>query len=129
MFSLKRNTLKVILLSLTLLFSSKVFANEADNVKYYCNKVNGEIEYMLKDRTRVDCLTKDTAFEFDFAKKGYEAIGQSLHYSTLTNKKAGIYLIIKNPKEYKYINRLIKICKIYDIELIIVQDVSQKKLR
>jgi len=129
MFSLKRNTLKVLLLSLILLFSSKVFANEADNVKYYCNKVNGEIEYILKDRTRVDCLTKDTAFEFDFAKKGYEAIGQSLHYSTLTNKKAGIYLIIKNPKEYKYINRLIKICKIYDIELIIVQDVSQKKLK
>jgi len=65
--------------------------------KYYqdiwCKKQNGISEYKLIDNTRVDCLTKTHAVEFDFASKWAEAIGQSLHYSRMTNKQAGIVLI------------------------------------
>lgn len=62
----------------------------------------GEMEYVLKDRTRVDCLTDDYAIEFDFSKKWHEAIGQSLGYSLHTGKQAGVVLIIKKPKHYKH---------------------------
>ena len=112
--------------TLLILFISSAFANEADNVKYYCKQIKGDIEYRLADKTRVDCLTKDTAYEFDFAKKFYEAIGQSLYYSIKTNKKAGIYLIIKDFNDFKYINRAIKVCTKYKIELSIVKDISIK---
>ena len=39
-----------------------------------CNKLDGEMEYVLKDRTRVDCLTDEYAIEVDFAKKWAESI-------------------------------------------------------
>ena len=114
------------LLILILLFTLNVFANEADNVKYYCKQIEGDIEYRLADKTRVDCLTKDIAYEFDFANKFYEAIGQSLFYSIKTNKKAGIYLIIKDFNDLKFINRAIKVCIKYNIELVIVKDINIK---
>ena len=37
---------------------------EADYVNAYCN---GDIEYILNDKTRVDCLTDYYAIEFDWA--------------------------------------------------------------
>lgn len=67
----------------------------------------GISEYYLNDKTRVDCLTKTHAIEFDFAEKVYEGIGQSLYYSVKTRKKPGIVLIVEQPqKEEKYINRM-----------------------
>ena len=67
----------------------------------------GESEFRLEDKTRVDCLTRTHAIEFDFAHKVYESIGQSLYYSIKTNKKPGIVLIVEQPiKEEKYINRM-----------------------
>ncbi len=67
----------------------------------WCKIHGGKTEVVLKDRTRVDCLTKTHAIEFDFAKKWAEAIGQSLHYSRMTGKQPGIVLICKNKKGIK----------------------------
>jgi hypothetical protein len=53
----------------------------------------GKIEVRLSDRTRVDCLTERYAIEYDFTHKWAEAIGQALHYSLMTGKRAGIVLI------------------------------------
>lgn len=69
-------------------------------------KNRGVTEYVLPDRTRVDCLTNTHAIEFDFGRKWAESIGQSLYYSLQTGKRAGIVLIIKRKKHYRYWIRL-----------------------
>ena len=68
--------------------------NEAFYQNLWCEEFGGETEVRLPDKTRCDCLTEEYAIEFDFAKKWCEAVGQSLHYARLTEKKAGIVLII-----------------------------------
>ncbi len=62
----------------------------------------GVKEYVLHDKTRVDCLTDTHAIEYDFGRKWAEAIGQSLGYSFETNKKAGIVLILQRESDLKY---------------------------
>jgi len=47
----------------------------------------------LPDKSRIDCLTKDYAIEYDFSDKWAEAIGQSLHYGLIARKKPGVVLI------------------------------------
>lgn len=74
--------------------------------------MGGVQEYELNDFTRVDCLTKTHAIEFDFANKVYEGIGQSLYYGIKTKKKPGIVLILENPKkEQKYVNRMKRVAR------------------
>ena len=81
---------------------------EADTERHYQNKwcTMGKVEFRLKDNTRVDCLTDDFAIEFDFAHKWPEAVGQSLHYSFMTNRRPGIVLIMKSDNDMKYWKRM-----------------------
>lgn len=85
--------------------------------KEWCKANNGIIEYKLTDDTRVDCLTKEYAVEFDFASKWAEAIGQSLHYARMTGKKPGINLIIEDRNDFKYYHKIEPLCKEYNIAL------------
>ena len=89
--------------------------------KYYqniwCANNHGRSEVKLIDNTRIDCLTKTHAVEFDFASKWAEAIGQSLHYSYMSGKKAGIVLIIENKDDYKYLYKIKPLCEKYEISL------------
>lgn len=95
--------------------------------KYYVDKYcKGTKEYILNDHTRIDCLTKEVAYEFDFAPKFYEAVGQSLYYSIKTNKQAGIYIIIRDLKDEKYIKRLKIICEKYNIDLKLIYDLKDR---
>ena len=101
---------KLILFLLLLVFLPNAAAkSEKKNEKYYqelwCAD-RGMTEYVLPDRTRVDCLTGSHAIEFDWANKWPESIGQSLYYSLQTGKRAGVVLIVKRPKHYKYWIRL-----------------------
>lgn len=89
---------------------------ESDYVNYYCTQWKGVIEYVLPDRTRVDCLTDTHAIEFDWCRKWAEAIGQSLYYSKMTGKTPQIVLICK-PNENRFVERL-KIAS--DVQVIIV---------
>lgn len=93
--------------------------------KYYqnkwCTSQKGTQEIILKDLTRVDCITSTHAIEFDFANKWAEAIGQSLHYAEMTNKQAGIVLIIEKPAQWKYYNILLPLCQKYNITLWTIQ--------
>ena len=89
---------------------------EGDYVKMYCK---GIIEYQLSDRTRVDCLTDEYAIEYDWAKKWAESIGQAMYYSNMTGKKPAVAIIIKNPYERVYIERIEKAnpdIKIFEIK-------------
>ena len=82
---------------------------EAHYQEIWCEYI-GEVEVILDDDTRVDCLTDTHAIEFDFANKWAEAIGQSLHYSVMTGKRAGIVIIVEDiQKDSKYIWRLFNI--------------------
>ena len=93
------------------------------NEKYYqhkmCTKLDGEIEVVLKDRTRIDCLTDDYAIEVDWAKKWAEGIGQSLYYAYMTNKKPAVALIVGD-NDKKYLKRLKVVSEKLDIKIIII---------
>ena len=72
---------------------------------------------VLKDKTKVDCLTDEHAIEVDFAKKWAESVGQSLYYAEMTGKKPAIGLII-GAKDNIYLKRLKLIADKYDIKII-----------
>jgi len=78
--------------------------------KYYqvawCNNAKGQVEVVLPDKTRCDCLTATHAIEFDFGSKWAESIGQSLYYGLQTGKRPGVVLILKKQKDYRYWLRL-----------------------
>lgn len=76
---------------------------EKDYVNKYCP---GTVEYMLPDKTRIDCLTQEYAIEFDYAKKWAESIGQSLYYAKQTGRKPAVAIILKKESDKKYINRI-----------------------
>ncbi|MBD5403084.1 hypothetical protein HDR58_09890 [bacterium] len=75
-------------------------------VSQWCSADFGKQEFMLWDKTRVDCLTKDYAIEFDFAKKWAESVGQSLYYAKMTGKQPAVALILTDIKDYRYVKRI-----------------------
>ena len=109
------------ILFILFIFSLPVQAKRMYNEAYYqelwCTEQKGQMEYVLPDFTRVDCLTEDHAIEFDFANKWAESIGQALHYGMMTGKKPGIVLIIEKPKQFVYYNRIVPLCEKYGITL------------
>ncbi|MBQ8634816.1 hypothetical protein IJX73_02010 [bacterium] len=106
---------------LILCTSTAVNAKHIHPEKFYqniwCKEQKGISEYQLIDNTRVDCLTKTHAVEFDFASKWAEAIGQSLHYARMTGKNAGIVLIIEQNDDYKHYAKIKPLCEKYNISL------------
>ena len=87
----------------------KMAQNEAYYVEQWCKPDFGKREHILWDKTRVDCLTKDYAIEFDFAKKWAESIGQALYYAKMTEKMPAVVLILTNQSDMKYVKRLEKV--------------------
>lgn len=91
--------------------------------KYYqtkmCNELKGTMEYVLFDRTRVDCLTDKYAIEVDFAKKWAESIGQALYYADVTNKEPVVALIVGKDDE-RYIERVKRVAKTHGIKVMIL---------
>lgn len=81
--------------------------SEADHNWEWCGKLGGIIEYRLEDKTRVDCLTDDYAIEMDWGRKWAEGLGQALYYAAMTDRQAGVVLIIKRG-EQRYIDRINK---------------------
>lgn len=103
---------------------------EKEYQSYWCKANNGQLEYKLQDSTRIDCLTKDYAIEFDFAPKWAESIGQALYYALSVNKKAGVVLILEcKEKDIKYLERLQKVAKLHNIKIWTVtpQDIYRKR--
>jgi len=95
----------------------------------WCKEHNGIEEYENKDFTRVDCLTKTHAVEFDFANKWAESIGQALHYQLMTKKRAKVVLILEDPKKEKvYFKRVQKLAKKhnFDVEYVTLESLNLK---
>ena len=96
--------------------------SEASYQQAWCKKHNGIMEYENNDKTRVDCLTDTYAVEFDFANKWAESVGQALHYSLMTGKKAKVVLILDNSKQMIYYKRVQKLADKYHFEVEYVTD-------
>ncbi len=79
---------------------------ESYYVNQWCTADFGRKEAVLWDMTRVDCLAKDYAIEFDFAKKWAESIGQALYYSKMTGKKPAVAIILTSPTDYRFVKKI-----------------------
>lgn len=62
------------------------------------------MEYILSDKTRVDCLLREYAVEVDYGHKWAEGVGQAQYYAKETGRKPGLLLIIDKGEE-RYIKR------------------------
>ena len=90
---------------------------ESHYQRKWCEAQHGRTEVRLPDRTRVDCILDTHAVEVDFARKWAEAIGQSLHYSRMTGKRAGILLIMLSPKGQKHLDRLLNVVQHFNLPI------------
>ena len=99
--------------------SMKADMSENYYVNEWCSSEFGRREVVLWDLTRVDCLSKDYAIEFDFAKKWAESIGQSLYYAEMTKKKPAVVLILKDWSDMRYVKRVERLNK--DIKIFLVR--------
>ena len=107
----------IIFLLLIMPVSAKHIHNERYYQNIWCREHQGISEYVLPDSTRVDCLTKEYAVEFDFASKWAESTGQSLYYAKMTDKKPAIVLIMENQGDEKYYKRARLLADNYNISL------------
>lgn len=113
---------------LYLFFEKDLSINKQEDAKhdekYYqtkmCNEFGGDMEYVLFDKTRVDCLTKEYAIEVDFAKKWAEGIGQSLYYAEVTGKKPAIG-VISGEGDEKYLDRIRRVGDKFGIKIIVLE--------
>jgi len=109
-FILFSRTLPFALFLIVAFFPLLADAKHAHLEKWYqnawCQEQGGQVEVVMADRTRCDCLTSTHAVEFDFGAKWAEAIGQALYYGLQTGKRPGIVLILETSKDYKYWLRL-----------------------
>ena len=90
---------------------------ESHYQRKWCEAQHGRTEVRLPARTRVDCILDTHAVEVDFARKWAEAIGQSLHYSRMTGKRAGILLIMLSPKDQKHLDRLLNVVRHFNLPI------------
>ncbi len=115
----------LILLFSLLLMGCSTHAKKKYYEKHYqtllCDELGGEMEYVLQDRTRVDCLTDEYAIEVDFAKKWAEGIGQSLYYAHMTGRKPAVGFIMNSEKDKRYFKRLNALAKKYEIKIFIIE--------
>lgn len=85
---------------------AKHLHTEREYQTYWCNAHHGQMEYVLNDKARVDCLLPDLAVEVDFAPKWAECIGQAIYYGKKTNRIPACLLIIEKDKDVRYLKRL-----------------------
>lgn len=83
--------------------------HERDVQRFWCDRHHGEQEHRLTDGTRIDCLTTEYAVEVEYAAKWAEAIGQSLFYARMTDRKPGIVLIMRERGDERFLKRLRKV--------------------
>lgn len=91
--------------------------SEAWYQKVWCEGKGGQLEYVLSNSSRADCLTPEYAIEMDFARKWHESVGQSLSYARKTKKKAGIVLILKSEKDSAFVIEMEKTIQYFNLPI------------
>ena len=100
----------------TNLSHAKTKLKERDYQVVDCGRIGGSIETLV-DGGRVDCETKYSVIEYDFAKKHHECLSQALYYSRITGKHGICSLIIESKKDFKYIKRIEDTIKYYNLKI------------
>jgi hypothetical protein len=116
----------LLILLLFLSFTSYAIENEAFYSDKFCAEMSGKSEHVLKDLSRVDCLTDTHAYEFDWADgmKVYEAIGQSLYYASETGKDPGIYLLVRKKNSEKHIRKVKRVIETFELPIkLVIKDI------
>jgi len=96
----------------------RAFEPEATARMRLANELGAKQEVTLWDGSRCDLVTDATAYEIDFAPKWQEAVGQSLYYGILLDRRPGIILLVKDRRsELRYLHRCQIVCAKYGIQL------------
>jgi hypothetical protein len=74
--------------------------------EYLAGVVAGEAEYRLPNGSRVDILTDDVAWEVEWSDKWEESIGQSLFYGIATDRRPGVWLLLRGEFDEDYLQCL-----------------------
>lgn len=101
-----------LVIALLLAFPALSFSGlhpEREYQRAWCDMNGGTREFVLPDRSRIDCLTGTHAIEVDFAAKWAEAVGQSLYYSIETGREPGILLIMEESGDERFLKRLMEV--------------------
>lgn len=85
---------------------AKHLHTEREYQTYWCNKHSGQMEVVMKNGSRADCITDKYAVEVDFANKYHQCHGQAMEYSAQTGKYALCLLIVESDKDLKYVKKL-----------------------
>lgn len=105
-------------LSTVLFFVSCSFGGELEETKRIAPKYNAQVEVRLWDNTRVDLLSDRYAYEVDWSHKYAEGIGQALYYSSVTNRRPGLILLVYDSEaEQRFIYRAQTVCTAHGITL------------
>lgn len=88
--------------------------NEAWFVDHTCN---GDTEVRLENRSRIDCKEKHYAIEYDWAYKWAECIGQALEYGRMTGLRSACALIIKQPTDMFYVEKMSMVISHYGLPI------------
>jgi hypothetical protein len=113
---------KIFVLIIMLLLSTICYAQLPKQLeKYYTNKfatiVKGKTQQYLSNKRYADIITDTFAIEVEYANKFPESIGQSLDYSMVTYKKAGILLIVNDKNDDKYVDELMEIIYYHKLQI------------
>jgi hypothetical protein len=113
------------LITILLLSTCNVYAKNKNPERFYqtnlCQPLAGEMEYVLDDKSRVDCLTYEYAIEVDFEKKAYECAAQAMYYAIKTDRKPACALIVRD-KNSSYVKRLKTLAIYYGIKVILLNE-------
>ena len=85
---------------------------EAYYVDNWCTSDFGKKEFLLWDKSRCDCLTKDYAIEFDFASKWAESVNK---------RKPAVVLILTKWSYIVYLKRLESLLEQTGIKLFVIK--------
>ena len=97
--------MRTILLTIALLFPTIAQSGEREESARLAIEYGGVAEYMLFDRTRVDILTNTYAIEVEYPAKWAEAVGQSLYYAAVTNRKPAIIFLVTGQDDNRFVYR------------------------
>lgn len=96
--------------------------DERSAVQQIAEKYEGAVEVRLWDNTRCDLLSATHAYEVDWAYNYAEGVGQAVYYGTLTDRKPGLILLVRDiQQEQRFIYRAQIACKAAGVDLFVEQ--------
>jgi hypothetical protein len=87
---------------------------------------DAEVEVVLGDKSRVDCLGEDYAVEVDYSHKWAECIGQALWYAHTEEKVPVCVLLMDERSRPAHITRFLGATRDINIKLIIFRTSSHE---